>query len=147
MQPLETLELGLVAFHEMILGQSNCLIGDEGVIFDFLLNVRYSDSTNVFEATNTIRNIMIDKFDPILGLSAIHKSLEAFLKSYQSETSNDSVRTSSYAFALIGLAKYILLLPAEVLEDELPRIRPSLLKVSNRKLASNVLLTMECIGP
>jgi len=34
----------------------------------------------------------------------------------------------AYCFGLVAIAKYILMLPAEVLEEELPRIKPTILK-------------------
>lgn len=83
----------------------------------------------VFEATNAIRDVLIEKCDPILGLSTVHRSLEGFLKRPAPEESLVDARTSSYCFSLVALAKFILLLPAEVLEDELPRLKNTLITV------------------
>lgn len=73
---------------------------------------------------------MIEKCDPILGLSTVHRNLEDFLKKPAVEESLAEARTSSYCFSLVALAKFILLLPPEVLEDELPRIKGTLITVS-----------------
>lgn len=39
-------------------------------------------------------------------------------------------KSASYAFGLIALGKFILRLPAEILEDELPRLKQTLTSVS-----------------
>lgn len=88
-------------------------------------------SLQVFEATNAIRDVLIEKYDPIMGLSTVHRGLEDFLKRPVADESLVDARTSSYCFSLVALAKFILLLPPEVLEDELPRLKITLITVSH----------------
>lgn len=68
--------------------------------------------------------------EPVYGLTTLHASLRAFLAEPQSDRITQEVKLSSYAFGLIALGKFILRLPAEVLEDELPRLKATLISVS-----------------
>ncbi|KAG8992281.1 suppressor of tub2 mutation, partial [Tulasnella sp. 427] len=123
----DLLDYGLMVLYEMVFNQSSLLTGHESLVFSFLLEVRYAKKLNVFEATNAIRDVLIEKCDPIMGLATVHRGLEDFLKrSVVDETLVDA-RTSSYCFALVALAKLMLLLPPEVLEDELPRLKNTLI--------------------
>lgn len=139
------LDLGLMVLYGLVFQQSSFLPGHESSIFAFLLNIRYAKKLNVstvcapsdtcsslrqvFEATNAIRDSLIETFDPILGLATVHRSLVDFLKKPAPDASSSDVQSSSYCFCLVAIAKFILLLPSEVLEDELPRIRGSLITV------------------
>lgn len=123
----DVLDYGLMVLYEMVFNQSSLLTGHESLVFSFLLEVRYAKKLNVFEATNAIRDVLIEKCDPILGLSTVHRNLEDFLKKPAVEESLAEARTSSYCFSLVALAKFILLLPPEVLEDELPRLKGTLI--------------------
>ncbi|KIO19258.1 hypothetical protein M407DRAFT_11490 [Tulasnella calospora MUT 4182] len=123
----DVLDYGLMVLYEMVFNQSSLLTGREGLVFSFLLEVRYAKKLNVFEATNAIRDVLIEKCDPIMGLSTVNRGLEDFLKRPAAEESLVDARTSSYCFSLVALAKFILLLPGEVLEDELPRLKGTLI--------------------
>lgn len=143
---------GLITLYEMVMHQSAYLTGNESTIFAFLMEVRYSKQLNVraapfpvhsygsvqmialslqaYEGTNAIRDALVEKCDPVIGLTIVHQDLDAFLKrSTKDDSITDAARTTSYSFCLVAMAKFILLLPAEVLEDELPRVQGSLLKV------------------
>lgn len=73
------------------------------------------------------------------GLTTIHGSLRAF----QSEPSPAGVgadtKSGTIAFALIALGQFILRLPAEILEDELPRLKGTLITVCLPSLYSEIL--------
>lgn len=57
----------------------------------------------------------------------MHGSLRGFL----AEPALDAgAKAGSHAFGLIALGKFILRLPAEVLEEELPRLKQTLIAVS-----------------
>ncbi|KAG8938284.1 suppressor of tub2 mutation [Tulasnella sp. 408] len=134
----ELLDYGLMVLYEMVFNQSSLLTGHESLVFSFLLDVRYAQKLNVFEATNAIRDVLIEKCDPILGLSTVHRSLEGFLKRPAPEESLVDARTSSYCFSLVALAKFILLLPAEVLEDELPRLKNTLITALSDSTSASI---------
>ncbi|KAG8899341.1 suppressor of tub2 mutation [Tulasnella sp. 403] len=128
-KPEDVLTFGLVLLYELISNQSAFLTGMEGEIFSFLMATRCPRRPNLVEATNIIRDELIKKSDPILGLAIVHRKLDEYLRGGTvSDPTLADTTTSSYCFALLTIAKFILLLPAEVLEDELPRVRDSLLK-------------------
>ena len=84
----------------------------------------------MLEATNTIRDALTVKIEPVYGLTTMHANLREFQKEAHPPNSPPEVKAATYAFGLIALGKFILLLPAEVLEDELPRLRGTLTSVS-----------------
>ncbi|KAG8885181.1 suppressor of tub2 mutation [Tulasnella sp. 331] len=105
------------------------LLWTMSTIFAFLLDIRYANKLTVTEGTNAIRDALVEVCDPVIGLTIVHQDLDAFLKRVGREPSSPTeARTSSYCFCLVAMAKFILLLPAEVVEDELPRVQASLLK-------------------
>ena len=57
----------------------------------------------------------------------MHSSLRAFLAE---PVQDPSIKAASHAFGLIALGKFILRLPAEVLEEELPRLKQTFITVS-----------------
>lgn len=78
------------------------------------------------EATNTIRDALTLRVEPVYGLTTMHASLRTF----QADPSSDTiVKAASYAFGMIALGKFILRLPAEILEEELPRLKGTLISV------------------
>ena len=81
------------------------------------------------EATNTIRDALAIQIEPVYGLTTMHASLRAFQADPHHSLSDDVVKAASYAFGMIALGKFILRLPAEVLEDELPRLKGTLISV------------------
>lgn len=56
----------------------------------------------------------------------MHSSLRGFLAEPASDV---GTKAGSHAFGLIALGKFILRLPAEVLEEELPRLKQTLIAV------------------
>jgi CLIP-associating protein 1/2 len=83
----------------------------------------------VMEATNTIRDALAIQIEPVYGLTTMHASLRAFQVDPHHPLSDDIVKAGSYAFGMIALGKFILRLPAEVLEEELPRLKGTLISV------------------
>jgi CLIP-associating protein 1/2 len=61
----------------------------------------------------------------------MHANLREFQMEAHPSYSSPEVKAATYAFGLIALGKFILLLPAEVLEDELPRLKGTLTSVIN----------------
>ena len=72
----------------------------------------------------------------------MHATLRAFRDSVLPPESNAEIKDGTYAFGLIALGKFMLRLPAEVLEDELPRLRATLTSVSANpsRVVSRVLM-------
>lgn len=70
----------------------------------------------------------------------MHATVRVFRDSPIPFGSNTEIKDGSYAFGLIALGKFMLRLPAEVLEDELPRLKATLIAVSarHRRLVSRV---------
>lgn len=121
------LEYGLIVLWELLENQASCFDGREADVFSLLLSVRFCNKANVLEATNTLRDALASRIEPVYGLTTIHGSLRAFQAENLSPSQNIDVKTSSYAFGLIALGKFMLRLPAEILEDELPRLKVTLI--------------------
>ncbi|KAJ8086257.1 suppressor of tub2 mutation [Marasmius tenuissimus] len=123
------IEHGLMVLWQMHESLSVHLEGREAEMFLVLLQVRYCNKFNVLEATNTIRDALTSKIEPVYGLTTMHASL----KSFHSESSRGSeeVKSATYAFGLIAIGKFILRLPAEIAEEELPRIKGTLVSALN----------------
>ena len=68
------------------------------------------------------------------GLTTLHASLRAFHAEAPPSEDDADVKAASYAFGLIALGKFVLRLPAEIAEEELPRIRSTLITVSEKGL-------------
>jgi CLIP-associating protein 1/2 len=79
------------------------------------------------EASNAIRDALTSRIEPVYGLTTLHANLRAFL----AEAAPDgNIKSATFAFGLIALGKFILRLPPEILEDELPRLKNTLISVS-----------------
>ena len=90
------------------------------------------------EASTTIRDALVARVEPVYGLTTLHASLRSFIaEPTPTDSPSLDVKGSTYAFGLIALGKFILRLPAEVLEDELPRIKSTLTSVRFFFLSSN----------
>lgn len=99
------------------------------IVVTCLTDSIFSYIDKVLEATNTIRDALTSKIEPVYGLTTMHASL----KTFHSEPSRGSeeVKSATYAFGLIAIGKFILRLPAEIAEEELPRIKGTLVSVSH----------------
>ncbi|KAJ3790562.1 clasp N terminal-domain-containing protein [Lentinula aff. detonsa] len=121
------IEYGLMVIWQMLENQSTHLEGREGDVFTLLLRVRFCNKFNVLEATNTIRDVLTARIEPVYGLTTLHASLRAFHAEAPPSAEDSDCKTASYAFGLIALGKFILRLPAEIAEEELPRLRDTLI--------------------
>lgn len=88
------------------------------------------------EATNTIRDALTASIDPVYGLTTLHASLRAFHGEPHPVFSDEEVKSTVYAFGLIALGKFILRLPAEIAEEELPRLKGTLISVRSSTVSS-----------
>jgi len=85
--------------------------------------------SKVLEATNTIRDALTTNIEPVYGLTTMHANLRAFHADPVPASSDETVKAATYAFGLIAVGKFILRLPAEVAEEELPRLKTTLVSV------------------
>ncbi|KAJ3824298.1 clasp N terminal-domain-containing protein [Lentinula raphanica] len=121
------LEYGLMIVWQLLESQLTHLEGREGDVFTLLLRVRYCNKFNVLEATNTIRDVLTARIEAVYGLTTLHASLRAFHAEAPPSEDDLECKAASYAFGLIALGKFILRLPAEIAEEELPRLRDTLI--------------------
>jgi CLIP-associating protein 1/2 len=84
----------------------------------------------VLEATNTIRDSLAAQVDPVYGLATFHASLRSFHSAPLPDNATAEMKATSYAFGIGALGKFILRLPDEILEEELPRMKNTLIPVS-----------------
>jgi len=127
----EEVEYGLIVIWEMLEYQAPYLEGREAELFSILLYVRYNNKVNVLEATSTIRDALTAKLDPVYGLTTIHACLRSFYAEAPPSPADKEVKAATYAFGLIALGKFILRLPAEIAEEELPRLKGTLISSLN----------------
>lgn len=117
----------------MLENQAPYLEGKEADLFSMLLKVRYSNKLNVLEATTNIRDTLTRKLDPVYGLTTMHASLRAFQLEAAPTPSDEEAKSSTYAFGLMALGRFILRLPAEIAEEEIPRLKGTLISALNDK--------------
>lgn len=132
-KPEKELEYGLILLWELIENQGSYIEGREADVFSLLLQIRYCNKVNVLEATNTIRDALTTRIEPVYGLTTMHASLRTFNSQETPPNATAEVKSSTYAFGLIALGKFILRLPPEVAEEELPRMRGTLIAALNDK--------------
>lgn len=83
----------------------------------------------MFESTNAIRDALTTKLDPVYGLTTMHASLRVFYADAPPSPEGEEVKAATFAFGLMALGKYLLRLPAEIAEEELPRLKNILISV------------------
>jgi len=127
----ENTDYALILLLEILENQATYVEGKEAELFSILLRVRYSNRHEVLEATNIIRDHITSKIDPVYGLTTMHASLRAFYAEAPAADHEETIKAISYAFGLIALGKFILRLPAEIAEEELPRLRQTLITALN----------------
>ncbi|KAG6911650.1 hypothetical protein DXG01_007900 [Tephrocybe rancida] len=132
-KPEEELEYGLILLWELLENQGQYLEGRESDLFSVLLRVRYCNKLNVLEATSTLRDALTSSIEPVYGITTMHASLRAFHAETKPSSSDEDIKSAAYAFGLIALGKFILRLPAEIAEEELPRLRGTLISSLNDK--------------
>ncbi|KAF9046047.1 hypothetical protein BDZ89DRAFT_1099459 [Hymenopellis radicata] len=136
LDPLKTeeeIEYGLIVLWEILECQAPYLEGKETEVFSVLLKIRYCNKSKVLEATNTIRDALTTRIEPVYGLTTLHASLRTFKAEPCPAFASEDMQHSTYAFGFIALGKFILRLPAEIAEEEIPRIRSTLIDALNDK--------------
>ncbi|KAG8774671.1 suppressor of tub2 mutation, partial [Serendipita sp. 405] len=85
------------------------------------------------------------------GLTITHSSLKRFLAEPVPTTSSPDARALSHAFGLLAIGKFILRLPSEILEEELPRLQLTLSKSLNdsqllvREAAASAIIAAQLV--
>ncbi|TFK56070.1 hypothetical protein OE88DRAFT_1692958 [Heliocybe sulcata] len=133
-QSEDELEYGLIVLWEIIENQAPLLEGRESDVFSVMLGTRYCNKLHVLEATNTIRDALTTRVEPVYGLTTFHSNLKTFLAAPPPTSSTPETKSGIYAFALVAIGKFILRLPADIIEDELPRLKPTLMAASAPQL-------------
>ncbi|KAI9001213.1 clasp N terminal-domain-containing protein [Trametes punicea] len=139
----EELEYGLIVLWEMLENQAPLLEGREADIFSLLLQIRYCAQMTVMQATNLFRDTLTSRIEPVYGLTTLHACLRAFRDTPPPPSATTEIRDGTYAFGLIALGKFFLRLPAEVLEEELPRLRPTLISALTESSGTNSIAVRE----
>ncbi|KAI0959785.1 hypothetical protein AcW1_004513 [Taiwanofungus camphoratus] len=140
---VDELEYGLVALWEMLANQAPFLEGQEADIFTALLQIRYCAHASVMQATNMFRDALTSRIEPVYGLTTLHASLRAFRDAPLLASSSVEIKDGTYAFGLIAMGKFVLRLPAEVLEEELPRLRATLISALTDVSSESSLMVRE----
>ncbi|KAI0771878.1 clasp N terminal-domain-containing protein [Trametes elegans] len=139
----EELEYGLIVLWEMLENQAPLLEGREADIFSLLLQIRYCAQMTVMQATNLFRDTLTSRIEPVYGLTTLHASLRAFRDTPPPPSATTEIRDGTYAFGLIALGKFFLRLPAEVLEEELPRLRATLISALTESSGTSAIAVRE----
>ncbi|TFK43149.1 clasp N terminal-domain-containing protein, partial [Crucibulum laeve] len=129
----EELEYALIVVWEMLEHQAPLLEGKESELFSALFQVRYCNKVNVLEATNIIRDAFTARLEPVYGLTTMHANLRVFQAEAPPSPEDEDVKSATFAFGLMALGKFILRLPAEIAEEELPRLKSTLINSLNNK--------------
>jgi len=127
----EELSYGLVIIWEILENQAPYLEGRESDLMSMILRVRYCNKIDVLEGTNAIRDALTRKLDPVYGLTTMHASLRVFYAYAPPSPEGEEVKATTFAFGLMALGKYFLRLPAEIAEEELPRLKHTLISALN----------------
>ncbi|CCM02847.1 uncharacterized protein FIBRA_04959 [Fibroporia radiculosa] len=139
----ETLEYGLIVLWELLANQAALVEGREAEIFTALLQVRYSARTSIMQATNMFRDALTSRIEPVYGLTTLHACLRSFRDSPSPSPSSVEIKDGTYAFGLVALGKFVLRLPPEVLEEELPRLRTTLISALTDSSTTSSLVVRE----
>lgn len=101
------------------------LIGSEMSVFNSLIKLRLSTRKENYDASDALMELFTDSIDPICGVGALESAIEI---SAQSD-SKGAKEAMSFSLALKALGRLFLRLPAEVLEEEIPRVQDVLINV------------------
>lgn len=83
----------------------------------------------MLQGTNAIRDALTAAVEPVFGLTTANGCLLSFLDEAPPSPELEAVRVNSWAYGLVGMAKLVMRLPPDILEEEVPRIRSTLTTV------------------
>jgi len=94
----------------------------------------------VDEGTLTIRDAQVELMNErnisLYALSTMNACLKAFLSQPVPLHPSQDTKTRTYTFGLITMAKFIIKLPADIVEEELPKMKQTLVEVITLVLLS-----------
>ncbi|CUA77554.1 Protein STU1 [Coccidioides immitis RS] [Rhizoctonia solani] len=122
----EILDLGLAVIWEMLRHQWEYVTEHQSELWAFLIRLRYANSEQVLQGTNAIRDALTAAVEPIFGLATANGCLHSFLDEDPPSSELEPVRANSWAYGLVGMAKIMMRLPPDILEEEIPRVRGTL---------------------
>lgn len=125
-KPAEILDLGLAVLWEMLRHQWEYVTEHQAELWTFLIRLRYANIEQVLQGTNAIRDALTAAVEPVFGLATASGCLLTFLDEAPPSPELEVVRANSWAYALVGIAKIMMRLPPDILEEEIPRIRGTL---------------------
>jgi CLIP-associating protein 1/2 len=106
-------------------------------------------ATQVYEATFAIRDALTERIEAVYGLTTMHGCVKSFTSVPPPSDIEDGaeLKTTSYCFGLSALGKFIRRLPGEILEEELPRLKDTLISVGGVVIVKLRLLTSGFLSP
>ncbi|KAF8741306.1 CLASP N terminal, partial [Rhizoctonia solani] len=122
----EILDLGLAVIWEMLRHQWEYVTEHQAELWGFLIRLRYANSEQVLQGTNAIRDALTAAVEPVFGLATANGCLHSFLDEGPPTPELEPVRINSWAYGLVGIAKIMMRLPPDILEEEIPRVRGTL---------------------
>ncbi|CAE6524060.1 unnamed protein product [Rhizoctonia solani] len=125
-KPAEILDLGLAVIWEMLRHQWEYVIEHQAELWAFLIRLRYANSEQVLQGTNAIRDALTAAVEPVFGLATANGCLHSFVDEDPPTPELEPVRANSWAYGLVGMAKIMMRLPSDILEEEIPRVRNTL---------------------
>ncbi|KAJ1311708.1 hypothetical protein OPQ81_010180 [Rhizoctonia solani] len=125
-KPVEILDLGLAVIWEMLRHQWEYVTEHQAELWAFLIRLRYSNSEQVLQGTNAIRDALTAAVEPVFGLATANGCLHSFLDETPPSPELEPVRANSWAYGLVGMAKIMMRLPSDILEEEIPRVKGTL---------------------
>ncbi|KAH7345258.1 clasp N terminal-domain-containing protein [Rhizoctonia solani] len=122
----EILDLGLAVIWEMLRHQWEYVTEHQAELWALLIRLRYANSEQVLQGTNAIRDALAAAVEPVFGLATANGCLHSFLDENLPSPELEPVRANSWAYGLVGMAKIMMRLPPDILEEEIPRVRGTL---------------------
>ncbi|KAF8761794.1 CLASP N terminal [Rhizoctonia solani] len=122
----EILDLGLAVIWEMLRHQWEYVTEHQAELWAFLIRLRYANSEQRTTSTNAIRDALTAAVEPVFGLATANGCLHSFLDEGPPTPELEPVRINSWAYGLVGIAKIMMRLPPDILEEEIPRVRGTL---------------------
>lgn len=125
----------LVLLHRLVDNQFALFVssGKEMDLLTLVFSLRREKAKSLSNGCEAIVDTWSQRTDPILGLGTITSAMKnALVKAAMAESPDERIRV--HTLGLKGLGKLLTRLPAEVVEDELPRAKELVTSVSSLHL-------------
>lgn len=118
----EVNEVALVLFKDLVINQHPSFSGDEVEVYALLFRLRqHRTSRTAIAAVEGIADAFSAELEPLYGYGILRASLQDYLVARSTPPS--ASLAASYALGLRLIGKHFEKLPAEVLEEELPKAK------------------------